>query len=110
LLSAAGELFAEKGFAATSTKEIAERASVTEPMLFRHFGSKAGLFEEAVLAPFNDFISRFTDDWANRPHGVLGPVQEARDFYRGLYRVLAENRRLIRARRRVLRTIRRRGA
>ena len=97
LLSAARELFAEKGFAATSTKEIAERASVTEPMLFRHFGTKAGLFEQAVLAPFNDYISEYMEAWENRPHGVVGPVQEARDFYRGFYEVLSANRRLIRA-------------
>lgn len=97
LLDAARQLFAEKGYAATSTKEIAELASVTEPMLFRHFGTKAGLFEEAVLAPFNDYISGYMDAWENRPHGIVGPVQEARDFYRGFYEVLSVNRRLIRA-------------
>lgn len=97
LLVAARELFAEKGFAATSTKEIAERASVTEPMLFRHFGNKAGLFEQAVLAPFNDYISGYMEEWENRPHGVVGPVQEARAFYGGFYEVLSANRGLIRA-------------
>ena len=97
LLDAARELFAEKGYTATSTKEIAERASVTEPMLFRHFGTKAGLFEQAVLAPFNDYISEYMDAWQNRPHGVVGPVQEARAFYGGFYEVLSANRRLIRA-------------
>lgn len=97
LLEAAGELFSERGFAAVSTKEIAQRASVTEPMLFRHFGNKARLFEEAVLAPFNNYISGYMADWENRPHGVLGPVQEAREFYRGLYEVLAANRKLIKA-------------
>ncbi|MFE3000817.1 TetR/AcrR family transcriptional regulator [Nocardia sp. NPDC059246] len=97
LLEAARAVFTEKGYAASSTKEIAERASVTEPMVFRHFGSKAKLFEEAVLAPFNDYMATYMADWESRPHGVVSPVQEARDFYRGLYDVLTANQRLIRA-------------
>lgn len=95
LLVAARELFAEKGFAATGTKEIAERASVTEPMLFRHFGSKSGLFEEAVLTPFNDFVMDYMADWSNRPRGERGPVEEARDFYRGVYDMLSANKALV---------------
>jgi AcrR family transcriptional regulator len=95
LLAAARELFAAKGYARTSTKEIAQRARVTEPMLFRHFGTKARLFADAVLAPFHEYLAGYIADWEARPHGVLGPVQEAREFYRGLYRVLAANRELI---------------
>jgi AcrR family transcriptional regulator len=97
LLDSARALFAEKGYARTSTKEISARASVTEPMLFRHFKSKAKLFEEAVLGPFNDYMSDYITAWENRPHGVLGPVQEAREFYRGLYEVVSTNRELVRA-------------
>jgi AcrR family transcriptional regulator len=97
LLAAARTLFAEQGYTATRTRQIAERASVTEPMLFRHFGSKAQLFAEAVLAPFEDYMTRYVTDWEHRPHGVLSPVQEARDFYRGLYDVLSEHRELVKA-------------
>ncbi len=64
-------------------------------MIFRHFGSKAKLFEEAVLAPFNTFISEYIADWAARPRGVKSPYTEAYEFYRGVYDVLAANRRLI---------------
>lgn len=46
LLAAATEVFAEKAYAGATTKEIAKRAGVTEPMLFRHFGSKAALFKK----------------------------------------------------------------
>jgi AcrR family transcriptional regulator len=45
---AAREVFAAKGFAAT-TREIAERATVTEQLLFNHFGSKQQLFTTAVV-------------------------------------------------------------
>jgi AcrR family transcriptional regulator len=39
-------LFARKGFAGTTTKEIAEVVGVSEALLYRHFPTKAALFEE----------------------------------------------------------------
>ena len=44
LLAAAEELFAQRGFEATSTAQIANHAGVSEGILFHHFGSKKGLF------------------------------------------------------------------
>lgn len=43
ILDAAAELFAERGYAATTTRAIAERAGVNEVTLFRRFESKAGV-------------------------------------------------------------------
>ena len=48
LLSAARELFAEKGFAATGREEIAERAGVTRGALYHHFASKTELAAAVV--------------------------------------------------------------
>ncbi len=95
LLESARVLFAERGYAGTSTREIARAASVSEPMIFRHFGSKAKLFEEAVLAPFNTFVSEYLADWGARPRGEKSPYVETYEFYRGVYDVLSANRRLI---------------
>ena len=95
LLEAARALFAERGYAGTSTREIARAAAVTEPMIFRHFGSKAKLFEEAVLAEFGAFVSQYIEDSAVRPRGPRNTYMEAHEFYRGVYDVLASNRRLI---------------
>jgi TetR/AcrR family transcriptional regulator len=53
--NAAAELFAEKGFAATSTREICQRAGVTKPVLYYYFGNKGELYEELVLDTFNEF-------------------------------------------------------
>lgn len=39
----AAELFARKGFAATSIREIADAAGITKPTLYYYFGSKEGL-------------------------------------------------------------------
>ena len=49
IIDAALPLFARKGFAATTTKEIAAAAGVSEGLIFRHFPSKAALYE-AILA------------------------------------------------------------
>jgi TetR/AcrR family transcriptional regulator, repressor for neighboring sulfatase len=43
VLEAASELFAEKGPAATSIREVAARAGVNHGLLHRHFGSKRQL-------------------------------------------------------------------
>ncbi|MFD1498609.1 TetR/AcrR family transcriptional regulator [Streptosporangium lutulentum] len=44
LLSAAGELFADRGFDRTSAREAVERAGVDPTMIARYFGGKAQLF------------------------------------------------------------------
>ncbi|MFC5403377.1 TetR/AcrR family transcriptional regulator [Cohnella soli] len=51
LLLAAIDLMAEKGYAATTTKEIAAEAGVNEVTLFRHYGTK----EKLVAAAFARF-------------------------------------------------------
>lgn len=43
-LEAAQHLFAEKGFAGTSMREIAAVAGVSQPLIYYHFGSKEGLY------------------------------------------------------------------
>lgn len=45
ILAAAAELFAERGYKATTTRAIAERAGVNEVTVFRRFGSKRGILE-----------------------------------------------------------------
>lgn len=44
LLAAAVPLFAAKGYAATSVRDVLRAAGVTAPVLYYHFGSKEGLF------------------------------------------------------------------
>jgi AcrR family transcriptional regulator len=47
LISTARRLFAEKGFAATSTEEILSEAAVSRGALYHHFPSKTDLFQAA---------------------------------------------------------------
>lgn len=48
LLTAARALFVERGYDAVGTQEIVERAGVTKPSLYHHFGSKRGLLDAVV--------------------------------------------------------------
>ncbi|MBD2870844.1 TetR/AcrR family transcriptional regulator [Paenibacillus arenilitoris] len=84
ILEAAIEIFAEKGFAATSTSEIAQKAGVAEGTIFRHYKTKkdlllsiAGPIASKLVAPF---LAR---DFAK----VIDlPYEKADDFFRSVAR------------------------
>src|ERR1041385_6843205 len=56
IVKAALPLFARKGFAETTTKDLAKAAGVSEPLLYRHFPSK-----EALYLEIQNFSCRSTD-------------------------------------------------
>ena len=49
------ELVAKKGYAATSTKEIAEQSGISEATIFKYFGSKNELLKKIVLNTIDKF-------------------------------------------------------
>ena len=53
IINAAMELFALKGYAASSIREICRAAGVTKPVLYYHFRSKEHLYQELMLDLFN---------------------------------------------------------
>ena len=53
IIDVALTLFAQKGFAGTSTREIAEAAGISEPLIFQHFKTKDGLIRAALAALFH---------------------------------------------------------
>jgi TetR/AcrR family transcriptional regulator len=55
LMGAALELFTQKGYAATSVREIVAVAGVTKPVLYYYFGSKEGIYLELMREPFTVF-------------------------------------------------------
>jgi len=48
IIEAAYNCFSEKGYIATSTKEIAKEAGLSEITLFRHFGTKEAIFDQVI--------------------------------------------------------------
>jgi TetR/AcrR family transcriptional regulator len=55
LARVATALFADKGYAAVSVREICEAAGATKPMLYYYFGSKEGLFRRLIEETFDRF-------------------------------------------------------
>jgi AcrR family transcriptional regulator len=90
MLDAARETFAAKGFAAT-TREIAERATVTEQLLFNHFESKQQLFAAAVLQPFEEFVEERLKTWQAVITGGGQPRRMMREYVVGLYALVRDH-------------------
>ena len=61
ILTAALDVFSERGFEGASTREIAARAGVTQPLLHYHFNSKDELWQAAVDGVFGDLRSTLAD-------------------------------------------------
>lgn len=98
ILDSARTLFARKGYGVTSMREIAEDAGVYEPMIYRRFESKVGLFEAAVLEPLQQVISDSLTDWGSAARRDAAPSSTedvVRSFMPPLYRLMREQRELI---------------
>ena len=57
LFAVALELFAQRGYRATTMDDIAERAGVTKPLLYQHFSSKRALYLELVDSIAQDLLT-----------------------------------------------------
>lgn len=95
ILAAAQEVFAEKGYAAASTREIAKRAQVAGPLIFRHYENKAKLFAAAVFEP----IEQMLDDNVARSDilypATLSPAERLRNYAEVTIGAFRQNRRLL---------------
>jgi AcrR family transcriptional regulator len=55
ILATALDLFARKGYDATSVREICESAGITKPTLYHFFGSKDGVLQALVHTGFQQY-------------------------------------------------------
>jgi AcrR family transcriptional regulator len=87
LLETASQLFASKGYASTSVREIVARAGVSKPVLYYHFQSKEGLYY-AILEWGAEVQRKIIDDVFE----VSGTVQRRINFlYRRIYEEIQEH-------------------
>lgn len=84
ILAAALRMFAEKGFAATSTAALAREAGVAEGTIFRHFEGKEAIFSEILAA----LRAKITSDFENEMT-VVGGGSGLKDMQRGIGSFLA---------------------
>ena len=71
LLDIGRELFAQRGFEATSVEELAARADVSKPVVYEHFGGKEGLYQAVVEREMQALLARFASALA-----TPGPPRE----------------------------------
>jgi len=59
LLEVGRELFARRGYEATSIEEVAASADVSKPVVYEHFGGKEGLYDAVVDGEMEQLLERF---------------------------------------------------
>jgi len=95
LIEVGRTIFARKGFQATSIEEIAQRARITKPLIYEHFGGKEGLYAVVVDREVKALLDRITDGLdAEQPRlmleqaalAFLGYIQDNPEGFRVLVR------------------------
>jgi AcrR family transcriptional regulator len=72
LIAIGRQLFAERGFDATSVEEVAARAKVSKPVVYEHFGGKEGLYAVVVDREVRALLDRITTALtAGHPRALL---------------------------------------
>jgi len=78
ILAIAAELFAERGFAATTVREIADSAGILSGSLYHHFDSKESMVEELLRTFLEDITHAYRVEAASGDD----PVQVLRTLVR----------------------------
>jgi TetR/AcrR family transcriptional regulator, cholesterol catabolism regulator len=76
LLAIARRLFAQKGFDATSLRDIAEAAQITKAALYYYFPNKDALYERVVIGSMDSLLAEVQAAVARVPT----PMQKVRAF------------------------------
>ena len=69
ILAVAEQVFAERGFQATTMEDVAERVGVTKPMIYGYFGSKEGLLAACVASARSQLLQATEAAWEAVPEG-----------------------------------------
>lgn len=75
IMQAALTLFAERGYADTSTKEISTKAEVSEALIFKHFGNKDALLAHIIKSGYRRVLQH---------HRGMMTYRNAKDFLRNM--------------------------
>lgn len=95
LIDIARGLFAQRGYEGTSVEEVAQRAGVSKPVVYEHFGGKEGLYAVVVDREMSALLDGVTASLTNnqyRPRveavtlALLTYIEERTEGYRVLIR------------------------
>jgi len=95
ILATATKLFVVKGYHETKTKDIAESCGISEPVIYKHFGSKDELFLEAINSIAGETFQEISFDSETDTEVVLSSfimnrVQKTEDGFPLFKRLLIE--------------------
>ena len=65
LIDVARVVFAKRGYEAASLEEIADRAKVTRPVVYEHFGGKEGLYAVVIDREMEYLVRRIAEAMAS---------------------------------------------
>jgi AcrR family transcriptional regulator len=78
ILAIAAEIFSQKGFAATTVREIADAAGILSGSLYHHFDSKETMVDEIISKFINEMVTSYT--------AIVDEVEEPTEALRQLIR------------------------
>lgn len=77
VLDTACAVFFRKSYRGATTAEIAREAGITEPILYRHFGSKRDLYLACLDEAWRQFREFSEEAIEKDPQGCLGAIADA---------------------------------
>lgn len=87
IMKVAGDLFMDKGFQATSTREIAMKAGITQPNLYHHFKTKEDIYI-AVLEDLSSEVKEGLERLVVKENGgLVTNLQKILDYLRNKHPV-----------------------
>lgn len=81
IIAKAAKLFREKGFSATSMRDLAEHVGVEAASLYNHISSKAEILQEICFKTANNFMSHIEEVDANPNKTAIEKIQEILRFH-----------------------------
>jgi AcrR family transcriptional regulator len=88
MITLAGELFAQKGYRATTVREIADAAGILSGSLYHHFDSKESIGDEILSGFMNEVLTAYRAAVASGG----GPRAVIEQIVRSTSRILAQHR------------------
>lgn len=74
-------LFSEKGYDATSMREIAGAAGVTKPVLYYYFDNKENLCHHVISSGLDDFLQRLQSACEEEAEGIFEQLVRVVDIF-----------------------------
>jgi len=92
ILDAAERLFAERGFAGTTMRDLSEASGASQPLIHHHYGSKQDLYHAVKQRA----VERFQEAWFDQRHRAGSELPFLAQGIRLFFQFLRKNRTLLR--------------